>query len=88
VLQENEHIQSMTVLEAVRVYSAAYPHPRDPFETLELVGLTEEVGSRIGDALGRATSTARRNRTLRAVLVGMLREGVHAVSSDRGEEQR
>jgi hypothetical protein len=52
VLQENEHIQSMTVLEAVRVYSAAYPHPRDPFETLELVGLTEEVGSRIGDALG------------------------------------
>ena len=48
VLQENEHIPSMTVLEAVRVHSAAYPHPRDPFETLDLVGLTEEVGARIG----------------------------------------
>src|SRR5262245_51792989 len=42
----------MTVLEAIRVYSAASPHPRDPFETLELVGLSEDVGSRIGTLSG------------------------------------
>jgi ABC-2 type transport system ATP-binding protein len=42
VLQEGGHSPTMRVLEAVRVYSAAYPHPRDPEEVLELVGLTQK----------------------------------------------
>jgi ABC-2 type transport system ATP-binding protein len=47
VLQEAGHPQMMTVMEAVRVFSAAYPRPRDPGEVLDLVGLSEKAGARI-----------------------------------------
>jgi ABC-2 type transport system ATP-binding protein len=47
VLQEAGHPVTMTVIEAVRVFSAAYPHPRQPEEVLALVGLSEKVGARI-----------------------------------------
>jgi ABC-2 type transport system ATP-binding protein len=47
VLQEAGHPPTMTVIEAVRVFSAAYPHPRQPEEVLELVGLSEKVKSRV-----------------------------------------
>src|SRR2546430_13076172 len=47
VLQEAGHPPTMTVMEAVRVFSAAYPHPRDPAEVLDLVGLSEKAGARI-----------------------------------------
>ena len=47
VLQEAGHPPTMTVIEAVRVFSAAYPHPRQPEEVLELVGLSEKVKARI-----------------------------------------
>ncbi|HEY2666235.1 MAG TPA: ABC transporter ATP-binding protein [Actinomycetota bacterium] len=47
VLQEAGHPPTMTVIEAVRVFSAPYPHPRQPEEVLDLVGLSEKVGARI-----------------------------------------
>src|SRR3989440_3300206 len=47
VLQEAGHPPTMTVMEAVRVFSAAYPHPRQPEEVLELVGLSEKADVRI-----------------------------------------
>src|SRR6185436_19849533 len=39
VLQETGLDPAITVREAVELYSAAYPHPRDAGEVLELVGL-------------------------------------------------
>src|SRR5207247_942496 len=47
VLQEAGHPPTMTVIEAVRVFSAAYPHPRQPEEILEFVGLSEKVKARV-----------------------------------------
>src|SRR5262245_9596345 len=52
VLQEGDHIRTMTVTEAVRLYSAAYPHPREPREVVELVGLADKAGARIGTLSG------------------------------------
>src|SRR3954467_1364860 len=39
VLQEDGIDSSLTVREAVELYSAAYPHPRPPAEALDVVGL-------------------------------------------------
>jgi ABC-2 type transport system ATP-binding protein len=52
VLQEGGHTPVATVAEAVRVYSAAYPHPRPLGEVLELVGLTEKANERIKSLSG------------------------------------
>jgi ABC-2 type transport system ATP-binding protein len=52
VLQEGDHIPTITVTEAVRLYSAAYPHPRDPREVVELVGLADKAKARIGTLSG------------------------------------
>jgi len=52
VLQDGGHTPVATVAEAVRVYSAAYPHPRPLGEVLELVGLTGKANKRIKSLSG------------------------------------
>jgi ABC-2 type transport system ATP-binding protein len=52
VLQETGLDPAITVLEAVELYSAAYPHPRDAREVLELVGLTGREKARAKDLSG------------------------------------
>jgi ABC-2 type transport system ATP-binding protein len=52
VLQEGDHIPTTTVAEAVRLYAAAYPHPRDTREVVELVGLADKSNARIGTLSG------------------------------------
>jgi ABC-2 type transport system ATP-binding protein len=47
VLQEGGLDATITVREAVELYSAAYPSPRDAGEVIELVGLTEKAGARV-----------------------------------------
>jgi ABC-2 type transport system ATP-binding protein len=46
VLQETGIDPSLTVHEAIELYSAAYSHPRDARETADLVGLTESLDIR------------------------------------------
>jgi ABC-2 type transport system ATP-binding protein len=46
VLQEGGLDPAIRVREAVELYSAAYPHPRDAAEVIELVGLTEKADDR------------------------------------------
>jgi ABC-2 type transport system ATP-binding protein len=52
VLQGGDHVPTMTVLEAVRLYSAAYPHPLDSIEVLALLGLGDRAKARIGTLSG------------------------------------
>jgi ABC-2 type transport system ATP-binding protein len=52
VLQEGQHIATMKVGEAVRLFSAAYPHPLDPSGVLELVELADRANDRIGTLSG------------------------------------
>ena len=52
VSQEGGHVPTMTVAEAVRAYSAAYPHAKDPGHALELVGLADRGDARIGALSG------------------------------------
>jgi ABC-2 type transport system ATP-binding protein len=47
VLQEEGVDGVLTVREAVDIYSAPYPRPRDPDECIELVGLGEKAGARV-----------------------------------------
>jgi ABC-2 type transport system ATP-binding protein len=47
VLQEEGVDGVLTVREAVEIYSAAYPHPRDAVECIELVGLEEKTDARV-----------------------------------------
>ncbi len=47
VLQEEGIDPVLTVYEAVELYSAAYPRPRDPDECIELVGLSEKRDARV-----------------------------------------
>jgi len=46
VLQSDRDLGDLTVAEAVHHFSAYFPHPRDPDEVIESVGLTEKRGSR------------------------------------------
>ena len=52
VLQETGLDQAITVREAVELYSAAYPHPRDADEVLALVGLHGREKARAKDLSG------------------------------------
>ena len=52
VLQETGLDPAINVREAVELYSAAYPQPRDPDEVLELVGLKGREGARAKDLSG------------------------------------
>jgi ABC-2 type transport system ATP-binding protein len=47
VLQEEGVDGVLTVREAVEIYSAPYPRPRDPDECIELVGLGEKTNARV-----------------------------------------
>ncbi|HEX6461022.1 MAG TPA: ABC transporter ATP-binding protein [Thermoleophilaceae bacterium] len=47
VLQEEGLDDVLTVREAVELYSAAYPRPRDPDDCIELVGLAEKRDARV-----------------------------------------
>src|SRR3954452_2048615 len=47
VLQEDGIDSSLTVREAVELYSAAYPHPRPPAEALDVVGLGDRPDARV-----------------------------------------
>jgi ABC-2 type transport system ATP-binding protein len=47
VLQEEGVDAVLTVHEAVELYSASYPNPRDPDECIELVGLGEKRNARV-----------------------------------------
>jgi ABC-2 type transport system ATP-binding protein len=52
VLQLTSGDSQLTVLELVRMFAAFYPRPRDPAETIDLVGLTEKAGSRVAKLSG------------------------------------
>jgi len=52
VLQETGLDPNITVREAVALYSAAYPRPRDVDEVLELVGLDQRAGARAATLSG------------------------------------
>ena len=52
VLQETGLDPAINVREAVDLYSSAYPHPRDPDEVLDLVGLKGRENTRAKDLSG------------------------------------
>src|SRR3954465_14154544 len=52
VLQEDGIDSSLTVREAVELYSAAYPHPRPAAEALDLVGLGDRPDVRVAALSG------------------------------------
>jgi ABC-2 type transport system ATP-binding protein len=47
VLQEGGIDPTITVREAIELYSAAYPYPRDAREVIDLVGLAEKADARV-----------------------------------------
>jgi ABC-2 type transport system ATP-binding protein len=47
VLQEEGIDPTITVREAIELYSAAYPRPRDAREVIDLVGLSEKADARV-----------------------------------------
>jgi ABC-2 type transport system ATP-binding protein len=66
VLQSCGFYQRVTVREALDHFSKAYEHPRDPDETIELVGLDEKADARTKDLSGGQ----RRRLDLALALVG------------------
>ena len=52
VLQEGGLDATITVREAIELYSAAYPNPRDPREVIDLVGLAEKADARVSTLSG------------------------------------
>ncbi len=66
VLQSCGFYPRVTVREAVEHFSKAYEHPRDPDETIELVGLDEKADARTKDLSGGQ----RRRLDLALALVG------------------
>ena len=66
VLQESEPVPELTAAEAVRMQASYYRSPRDPAETLELVGLSDS-----GDTRTRKLSGGQKRRLdLALALVG------------------
>jgi ABC-2 type transport system ATP-binding protein len=66
VLQSSGFYPRVTVREAVAHFAKAYPAPRDPGETIALVGLEEKAGARAGELSGGQ----RRRLDLALALVG------------------
>jgi ABC-2 type transport system ATP-binding protein len=66
VLQGSAFYPNATVSEAVEQFAKYYPHPRDPREMVELVGLEEKAGARIKSLSGGQ----RRRLDLALALVG------------------
>jgi ABC-2 type transport system ATP-binding protein len=66
VLQSGGFYPRVTVREAVEHFSKAYPAPRDPSETIALVGLQEKAEARAGELSGGQ----RRRLDLALALVG------------------
>ncbi|MEX2195095.1 MAG: ABC transporter ATP-binding protein [Thermoleophilaceae bacterium] len=66
VLQSGGFYERVTVREAVEHFAAAYPKPRDPGETIELVGLSEKRDARVRELSGGQ----RRRLDLALALVG------------------
>src|SRR3954449_12350452 len=66
VLQSSGFYPRLTVREAVEHFSKAYPKPRDPEETIDLVGL----GEKAEDRSGRLSGGQRRRLDLALALVG------------------
>ncbi len=52
VLQEGGLDATITVREAIELYSAAYPNPRDAREVIDLVGLSEKADARVATLSG------------------------------------
>jgi ABC-2 type transport system ATP-binding protein len=66
VLQSSGVYPRATVREAVEHFARAYPHPRDPGETIELVGLEEKADARANQLSGGQ----RRRLDLALALIG------------------
>jgi ABC-2 type transport system ATP-binding protein len=66
VLQSSGVYPRATVREAVEHFARAYPHPRDPTETIELVGLEEKADARANQLSGGQ----RRRLDLALALIG------------------
>jgi ABC-2 type transport system ATP-binding protein len=66
VLQSGGFYQRVSVREAVEHFACAYPHPRDPVETIELVGLSDKSDARVRELSGGQ----RRRLDLALALVG------------------
>ena len=66
VLQSSGVYPRATVREAVEHFARAYPHPRDPAETIELVGLEEKADARANQLSGGQ----RRRLDLALALIG------------------
>ena len=52
VLQSNADASELSVKEMISHFSAYYPHPRDPDEVIEAVGLTEKAGAKLRQLSG------------------------------------
>ena len=66
VLQSGGFYQRVSVREAVEHFACAYPHPRDPGEVIELVGLEDKRDARVRELSGGQ----RRRLDLALALVG------------------
>jgi ABC-2 type transport system ATP-binding protein len=66
VLQSGGFYQRVSVREAVEHFACAYPHPRDPAEVIELVGLEDKRDARVRELSGGQ----RRRLDLALALVG------------------
>ena len=52
VLQSNADASELSVKEMISHFSTYYPHPRDPDEVIEAVGLTEKAGAKLRQLSG------------------------------------
>lgn len=66
VLQDSEPERDLTVAECLGLYAGYYANPRDPAETLKLVGLTDQAGARAA----RLSGGQRRRLDVALALIG------------------
>jgi ABC-2 type transport system ATP-binding protein len=52
VLQSNADASELSVREMIRHFSTYYPHPKDPDEVIEAVGLAEKAGAKLRQLSG------------------------------------